>query len=51
MANREQYKTVREFVKTSLKEVSLDATMSAQQGHADGNGSTRIGNGIDQDLF
>ena len=37
MANRERYSTVREFVKTSLKEVSLDATMAAQQGNTDGN--------------
>jgi len=37
MDNKERYSTVREFVKTSLKEVSLDATMSAQQDHAGGN--------------
>jgi hypothetical protein len=28
MANKEQYRTVREFVKTSLKEVSLDSGVS-----------------------
>jgi len=51
MANREQYKAVREFVKTSLKEVSLDATMSAQQDHAGGNCYETAANYIIDNLF